>query len=165
MPATFGCPECGEPIALPEKLVGRRVRCAECLTLVEIPYFARSKPKPRRRRAIGWAWVAISLGLALIVAVGTFLLVRSRLRSERLAVFERQLETAQREGASGQFESAREAVEEALATARSLDFIDPERIKTLQEMRESLTAKIEFEQREELIRSAEADLTVVRDML
>lgn len=160
MPATFGCPECGEPITLPENPSGRQVRCAECLTLVEIPYFTRSRPR-RRRRTTGWAWVAIAFGLAVIVAVGTFLLVRSRLRVERLSVFEREVESARREEASGQFEAARSAVEQALAAAGTLGIVGPDRIDSLQETRRRLERRIELEKREALIRSAESDLSVV----
>lgn len=165
MPATFGCPECGEPIVLPGHSAGRRVRCAECLTLVEVPYFTRPKPKRKRRRATGWAWVAITLGLAAIVMIGTYLLVRSRLRAERLIVFERLVETARRQETSGDIEAARSALDRALTTSEGLGQVDRGRLDALRSKRVDLEQRIKRAERERLIVAAKADMTVLDDLL
>ncbi len=165
MPATFGCPECGEPIAVPENLAGRQMRCAECLTLVEIPFFTRSRPKRRRRRATGWAWVMIAFGMAVIAMVGTYLLVRARVRADRLAAFESQVKSALQDEAEGNDEAARAAIDQALATARTLDSVDPIQLETLKKKRQQLSRQIDRDQREALIVSAEADLSAVKGLL
>jgi hypothetical protein len=165
MSSPFGCPECGERIALPERPAGRRVRCVECLTLVEIPYFTRNRPRPSRKTLTGWAWVAIVFGLAVIVTVGTYLLVRARLRAEQLSVFESQVALARQEETCGEFEMARNAIDRALDAVEGLGSVDPAQVASLREARERLSHRIEAERREALVLSAEADVAEARDLL
>jgi hypothetical protein len=109
--------------------------------------------------------VAIALGLSVIVTVGTYLLVRSRMRAERLAVFERQAEVAARDEASGQFETALASLDRALETAESVPRLAPGRLASLREDRERLAGRIERERHEGLIRTAGEALEAVDALL
>lgn len=152
----FACPECGTTIRPPEHPDSRRTRCEECLTLVEVPYLVRVRA-PRRRGA-GWAWVAIVAATAAIVVLGTFLVVRARIRSDRQRALEALIAAAREDERSGAWARARDRLDAALALAGSAGLDAVAAREELHERRDHAAERAERDRREALVGSARADL-------
>jgi DNA-binding Lrp family transcriptional regulator len=165
MAVVFACPECGESIRLPEHASARRVRCEECLTLVEVPYFPRAT-RPKRRRIGGWWYVAITLALAVIVIVGTYLLVRARLRAERARALESLIAASEADERDGDWSEALDRLDTVLAMLRREPRLDPgDLADRLARRRERVAERLEQQRRDEAIRSARADLDAAKAAL
>lgn len=120
MAGVFTCPECGARFR-PEALTpGRRFRCARCTTLLEAPFFPRSRPEPlplpelappKAAEVPGWAWAGLALLAGLVILVGTlkwagglWVAHRDRARAERLAEARGVLESAEGTAAERDFD-------------------------------------------------------------
>ena len=70
----FDCPECGEPLEIPDRMAGRRTRCLECDEVIDVP--ARGRRRQRSAYLVqdedglsANEWLAYSLMFAFIPAV------------------------------------------------------------------------------------------------
>src|SRR3954468_18710687 len=70
MVGTFACPECGSAVLPRGHSPGRRVRCRECGTLVEVPFLPRASGRRRsRKRVRGWVWAGGGIAVAVLMVV------------------------------------------------------------------------------------------------
>ncbi len=138
------------------------MRCAECLTLVEVPFFTR--PRTMRRRGAGWAWVAIVAALTVMAVGGTYLLVRARVRADRERTLAALVAAADEDERLGQWDRARDRLDAALALAGRSGLVSPGRRADWEHRRAAIAQRAEQDRRESLIRSAEADLIVARSL-
>ena len=140
MVSSFACPECGTVVGTRRATAGRQVRCSECGTLVEIPFLPRAAGGRRagRRSSRTWVWAAVGLLLAVVMVVGAVEVARGRghaARGRELAAVVARSEAAE---ASGRFDEALAACEQAIKMARTLD---PPALKPLRERRDRLAMR------------------------
>lgn len=159
MRGTFACPECRSVITPPEHGPILKVRCPECSTLVELPYLRRRESQRRRESASGWAWVAIVLALAVIATVGTYVAVRSRIRAERLQVFEDLIEAAAEDERADRFSTAVNRLSTAIRMGTNEGFADAVRLGELERRRGQLLAQDENARASDIEARARADIT------
>jgi hypothetical protein len=163
MEGAFACPECGTEVSATSMGPGRQVRCAECSTLLEVPFFVRSQTRRRGRRPKwrGWAALAATLVIALVAALVIAHKVRSRANAELSA-----RTTAARPGIS------RADAERRLAEAEALEATDPaEALARYPDLLAALTEaggladlhdRARAQQNRARARSAETDLEAAR---
>jgi hypothetical protein len=108
--------------------------------------------------------VAITLGLAVIVVMGTFLIVRGRLRAERDVALAGLLEAAEKGEADGDWARVVDRLDAALAILDSSRSGDPARVESIRARREAAGTQLDRRRREEQIASAEADLTAAESL-
>ncbi len=101
MVGTFACPECGAEVQLVGS-PGRRVRCARCATLVELPFLPRMAHRPRGVFGPWWLWAGLSLAITAVtvVAIGVHWSEHNRRRAE-IAAHLSAADDAERQGQLG----------------------------------------------------------------
>jgi hypothetical protein len=160
MAVAFACPECGERIRVAETATARRVRCEECLTLVEVPFFPRAA-RPRRRRGQGWWYVAIATALAVIAVGATYLLARARIREDRARAIRGLVASAEADERRGEWARALERLDQALALVAS-DASQAGDAGGLRARREAAAERLERARRDEAIATARAEVEAAR---
>jgi tetratricopeptide (TPR) repeat protein len=152
MVGSFACPECGSAVGTRRSTPGRQVHCSECGTLVEIPFLPRAAGGRRggRRSPRGWAWAALGLVAAILMVVGAVEIARNRGHAAREREIAAVVARAEAAEASGRFDEALAASEQAIKLAKALD---PSTLKPLKERRDRLA-----------VRDAEARLAAVEAM-
>jgi hypothetical protein len=85
MPRGFACPECGARIAPAKVGPGRQLRCGNCDTLVEVPFFPRARRRGRPKKWQFWARVGAACALALFALAGLGQLVRTFQRASAVS--------------------------------------------------------------------------------
>lgn len=162
MAVTFACPECGTEVVLAPNAVGRKTRCTECMTLVEVPYFHRPTRSRPSSNAKQWACVAIALALAVIASCGVYWIVSGNIRAERQRVFSSLLSEAKADAAIQDWTNALRRADAALDIARDGSTIDAERAIAARALRDQWAIAYEERQSMERIREAEGSLAVAR---
>lgn len=136
----FGCPECGRKIRLKERSAGRRTRCRNCGTLVEVPFFPRQvgRRRSRRRRWRGWAALGVVVAVALIVPVAAWQWWQASVRSDQAEAIDQALADLESAEQAGDLSSAFFEVEAALAIARRSGIDPPGGLEPLVARRDAL---------------------------
>lgn len=129
MAGVFACPECGATVTL-GKLPGRRVRCARCSTLLEVPFLPRMATRGRDRRRMRLLRLGAAVAaLVLLLAFGTAWL-GSRVGARRQAALQQRLAAAEAAEHAGRLEAAAAEIDVALALARSYALKHPDGLET-----------------------------------
>ncbi len=138
MGGSFACPECGWVVPTGGNTPGRRVRCRECGTLVEIPFLARGASRRSRRRPPVWIWPVIGLVGAVMMVTLAVKVAHSRGIAAREAEVASEIDLADKSETSGRFDEALAHAERALTIART---IGPDCRKPTQARRDMLAIK------------------------
>jgi hypothetical protein len=152
MIAAFACPECGSEVGADSSQAGRRVRCAGCGTIVEIPFLARSSSARHRPQGSSPALKIAGAGLAvaILMVIAAVLVAKARGRANRERDMAEAVHRSKQAEMDGRFDEALLAVESALKIAKTLD---PSTRKPLKERRNLLA-----------IRQTEASLASIPDL-
>lgn len=121
MAGCFACPECGSEVALEGYAPGRQVRCPDCSTLVEVPFFPRERKRPphgvRQRSVIICTLVFCAVLVAGIAITSAGRALRTKGLAERdraVAAFVASADSAER---SARFDLAFEHLDAAIQRA------------------------------------------------
>lgn len=161
---TFACPECGTPIVLPPHAAGRKLRCEECLTLVEVPYFRREHTRRRASNARQWAWVAIVAASAVIATMLISMIVSARDRADKRRVFDQLVAEAAGDERAGDFDNALRRLAAAANLSRTPGAVPAERLAAARASEERVTLLKQQRDSSQRVRAAEADLTVANSI-
>src|SRR4051812_30329058 len=96
MIGTFACPECGSGVSPRAGSPGRRVRCAGCGTLVEVPFLPRVARSRQSRGRWGWRLAGGGLAVAVLMVVLAVNVARSRGHAARVERLHAQMEAVDR---------------------------------------------------------------------
>jgi hypothetical protein len=165
MAVSFACPECGTPIELAPTVPGRQARCAECLTLVEVPFLPRATSRSRRGHARQWLWVAIAVSVAIAASCAVYLVVTNNLRAERRRVFTALLAEAQADAERNDWSNALRRADAALDLAASGDGIHPAALAEARDSRQQWSLHLAQQRASDQERLAESSLAVARASL
>ena len=164
----FACPTCGAAIRIAPDSFGRRARCGECRTLVEVPFF----PRTRRRTASkstaagwGWAWVLIALGASVIVGVGTFILIRRSVREADRRAYEALVSLAIDDEHRHDWTSALTRFDAAESLGRRTGAASRSELVNLGNRRDDLATRLDRERNDARIARSRSDLASAVDRL
>ena len=139
MIAAFTCPECGLEVELASSSAGRRLRCGECGTLIEVPFLRRVSSRRKGRGRSPALMIAGGGLIAAVVMIGVALFVAAaRGRAHREAQVADAIQRSEKAEAVGHFSRALVECEAAIKIARTLDV--PAR-KPLKERRDRLALR------------------------
>jgi hypothetical protein len=146
MVGTFACPECGTEITPRGHAPGRQVRCANCSTLVEVPFFPRSVAKRRGvARDFDWAlpWVRaiVAVLVVLIVVLGVVWTIKRTSRKGTEVEFASLISDSEDAERSGRLEQALAKTEIALRLAKDSGAIGSTRFEKLRTRRDALSLR------------------------
>lgn len=163
MEGSFACPECGTEIEPGERTPGRQVRCAECNTLVEVPFFPRGMATRRRRGRRSWwrAYVPVALAgaVGVCVLVGMVAFGSSR-QAEHVREIARLIAIADDAARAGRWGEAFTGLESALVLSRTRRIEPPGGVEALAARRDD-AARRDVDQRLEALRTmSETDAAV-----
>jgi hypothetical protein len=164
MAQTFACPECGAVVAPARVGPGRRVRCGHCATLLEVPYFPRTRQRGRRSlrwRAWAYAGAAGAVLVLAIVGIGQGWRALERSRREE-AARQHQLITRAEAGARLAAIEATEASDPASAVQRYDALLEP---VSANPALGDMTERIQSERDRARETAARADLAAARGAL
>jgi hypothetical protein len=162
MLVTFSCPECGTSIELAPHAAGRKSRCSECLTLVEMPYLPRERRSNRAGNARQWSWVAIVLALVVIASTLVYMIVKNNMQSARRRDFNDLVARASQDEKMGDWDNAVRRLDAALSLAREPHTADQARIEQLRTKRAELASHRDEKRSEIQNQAAEGALIVAR---
>jgi hypothetical protein len=147
MAGTFACPECGSDVSPGGLSPGRQVRCAECQTLIEVPFLPRAAAGRGVRRtrtsfsARAWAWRAGAAVAVLIAVAVVGRLARSQRRATHAEDIEALVASSQEAERSGRPDRALADIEAALKLARDGDLAGEDRLEELGRRRDELSRR------------------------
>src|SRR5579864_2801673 len=165
MQATFACPECGAELKSSRVGSARRIVCDRCLTLVEVPFFPRTRTRytQPRRWARRFMWSGVTLIVLMAAAIGFGALVRSldRPAQRRTAYKFPYFSRSEAESQLSSIESS-EATDPSRAVQEYLALLD--RVRADESLGD-LADRIRERLPQIRLRSAEADLSGARAAL
>jgi len=135
MPGTFACPECGTMLVTKPNAAGMRVRCAECSTLVEVPYLPRNVQSRRSAAPIqGWIIAGAGTVVAILMVIVAVNVARGRGQSTRLADLQTHMAQARAAEREGDWDAALNQCEQAMTIAA--------RIRPCEELNEARAERV-----------------------
>lgn len=151
MSSEFACPECGRPVALSGLATGRRLRCDDCGTMIEVPYLPRAAKTPRRTAPLVPPVVLVLAGLVTLLSlaiIGVKQAWRAGVHASATAEMAALRSRAEDAWRADQFDDAVQAFDAALAR-RDLPW-GPEVLQSFQDRRTTAAHRLVDQELERL---------------